>query len=70
MELARISAIAETGLRLRRDLVDELLTGTDEGSVVARAEARGYDLKRPHRVIVIESTPDGPDFEPLLHAGQ
>lgn len=41
MELARLTGIAETEQRLRRDLVDELLSGTDEGSAIARAEAFG-----------------------------
>src|SRR6185312_6342288 len=44
MELARLSSITEAEIHLRRDLVDELLAGTDEMSAVARAEALGYDL--------------------------
>jgi sugar diacid utilization regulator len=68
MELVRLSAIAETELRLRRDLVDELLAGTaDEASALARAESLGYDLERPHRVIVVEGRPDTHD-ESLFHA--
>jgi DNA-binding PucR family transcriptional regulator len=54
MELARVRSLAESELRLRRDLVDELLNGTDEESGLARAMALGYDLQRPHRVVVIE----------------
>lgn len=54
MELARVRSLAEGELRLRRDLVDELLNGTDEDSGLARAMALGYDLQRPHRVVVIE----------------
>ncbi|HTF50650.1 MAG TPA: helix-turn-helix domain-containing protein [Pseudonocardia sp.] len=54
MELARVRSLAESELRLRRDLVDELLNGTDEESGLARATALGYDLQRPHRVVVIE----------------
>ncbi|WP_300007105.1 helix-turn-helix domain-containing protein [Pseudonocardia sp.] len=54
MELARVRSLAESELRLRRDLVDELLNGTDEDSGLARAMALGYDLQRPHRVVVIE----------------
>jgi DNA-binding PucR family transcriptional regulator len=41
-------------LRLRRDLVEELLAGTDETSALARAQALGYDLERSHRVVVVE----------------
>lgn len=54
MELARVRSLAESELRLRRDLVDELLGGTDEESGLARAMALGYDLQRPHRVVVVE----------------
>src|SRR5882757_4919494 len=52
MELARLRGIADTELRLRRDLVHDLLTGTDDAG--ARAEALDYDLRRPHRVVVVE----------------
>ena len=68
IELARLSSIAETELRLRRDLVDELLAGTDETIAIARAEALGYDLERPHRVVVVETGPDAPDRHELFHA--
>jgi sugar diacid utilization regulator len=54
MELARLRGIADTELRLRRDLVHDLLAGTDDESAQARAEALDYDLRRPHRVVVIE----------------
>jgi sugar diacid utilization regulator len=54
MELARIHSIAESELRLRRDLVEELLNGTTVGSAQNRAMALGYDLQRPHRVVVID----------------
>lgn len=54
MELARLRSIAETELRLRRDLVEELLAGTDEDSALARAHALGHDLERRHRVVVVE----------------
>ena len=54
MELARIRSLAEGELRLRRDLVEDLLAGTDEESAVSRAQALGYDLERPHRVLVVE----------------
>jgi sugar diacid utilization regulator len=54
VELARLWSIADTELRLHRDLVDDLLSGTDEASAIARAEAIGYDLERTHRVVVVE----------------
>jgi sugar diacid utilization regulator len=54
MELARVQSLAESELRLRRDLVEEVLNGTGEESALARATALGYDLQRPHRVVVVE----------------
>jgi sugar diacid utilization regulator len=54
MELARLRGIADTELRLRRDLVHDLLTGTDDEGAQARAEALDYDLHRPHRVVLVE----------------
>jgi sugar diacid utilization regulator len=54
MELARLRGIADTELRLRRDLVHDLLAGTDDESALARAEALDYDLRRPHRVVIVE----------------
>lgn len=64
MELARLRGIADAELRLRRDLVHDLLAGTDDESAQARAEALDYDLRRPHRVVVVEGkgrtrAPDG-----------
>ncbi len=47
MELARLRSLAEAELRVRRDLVEELLAGTDEESALGRAQALGYDLERP-----------------------
>jgi DNA-binding PucR family transcriptional regulator len=54
MELAHLQSMAEAELRLRRDLVEELLAGTDEEGALARARALGHDLQRPHRVVVVE----------------
>lgn len=54
MELARLRSLEEGELRLRRDLVDDLLNGTDEESALARASALDYDLQRRHRVVVVE----------------
>ncbi|WP_328456784.1 PucR family transcriptional regulator [Amycolatopsis sp. NBC_00438] len=53
LELSHQRSLAEAELRLRRDLVDDLITGTDDGSVYARAEAIGHDLRRPHHVVVL-----------------
>jgi sugar diacid utilization regulator len=68
MELARLRSLAETELRLRRDLVEELLSGTDESSAVARAQALGYDLEKPHRVVVVEGHGRVRDTSAFVHA--
>jgi DNA-binding PucR family transcriptional regulator len=71
MELARLQSLAETELRLRRDLVEDLLAGTDQESALARAQALGYDLERLHRVVVVvvegQGRADG-GADPLFHA--
>jgi sugar diacid utilization regulator len=54
VELARLWSIAETELRLGRDLVDELLSGTDEADAIARAQAVGYDPECTHRAVVVD----------------
>jgi hypothetical protein len=51
MELAHQRGVAELELRLRRELLDELLEGTDSASAYARAAAVGHDLRGPHHVI-------------------
>lgn len=68
MELARVRSLAESELRLRRDVVDELLNGTDEESGLARATALGYDLQRPHRVVVVEGRGRTRDTDALFQA--
>jgi DNA-binding PucR family transcriptional regulator len=69
MELARLRGLAESELRLRRDLVEELLAGTDEDSALARAQALGYDLERRHRVVVVEGRGlAGADDDAFFHA--
>ena len=52
-ELAHLRELAEVELRLRRQLIDDLLEGTDETSAYARAEAVGDDLRRTHYVVVV-----------------
>jgi sugar diacid utilization regulator len=68
MELARLRSIADTELRLQRDLVHDLLAGTDDESAQARAEALDYDLRRPHRVAVIEGRGRSQAHDALLTA--
>jgi sugar diacid utilization regulator len=68
MELARLRGIADTELRLRRDLVHDLLDGTDDASALSRAEALDYDLRRPHRVVIVEGRGRARAHDALLGA--
>jgi sugar diacid utilization regulator len=54
MELARQRSVADTEVRVRRDLVEDLLSGGSTETVLARGEAFGRDLSQPNRVIVCE----------------
>jgi sugar diacid utilization regulator len=67
IELSRRWELAETERRLGRDLMDELLTGVDVHLALARAKARGHDLSRPHRVLVIEPL-NSQDAHEFFHA--
>ncbi|MGQ0464379.1 MAG: PucR family transcriptional regulator [Sporichthyaceae bacterium] len=53
LELSHQRALAEGELRLRRDLLEELLTGTDLQGARDRARALDYDLDRPHRIVLV-----------------
>jgi sugar diacid utilization regulator len=66
VELARLRGLADSELRVRRELVQDLLAGTDDQSAYQRAEALGYDLGRPHRAVVVEVT--GHPDDDLLYA--
>lgn len=54
LEFAHQRVLAETELRLRRDLVEELLAGTDDESAYQRAEAIGHNLRVAHTVTVLD----------------
>jgi sugar diacid utilization regulator len=68
MELARLRSLEETELRLGRDLVEELLSGTDDESALTRAQLQGYDLERPHRVVVVEPDAGVDNSDEFFHA--
>lgn len=55
LELSHRRSLAEMQLNLRRELVDDLLAGTDANGAYARAEAMGYDLRRQHYVVAVHS---------------
>jgi sugar diacid utilization regulator len=69
-EIARMQSVAETDAHLRANLVLDLIAGTgpDLDAMLNRAQAVGYDLARPHRVLVIETARDKDDIDLLLHA--
>ncbi|MFE2988535.1 hypothetical protein [Streptomyces sp. NPDC059262] len=52
--LTHMRELTEVELRLRRQLIDDLLEDTDGTSAYARAEAVGHDLQR---IIAVVSTP-------------
>jgi sugar diacid utilization regulator len=68
VELARLRGLADTEFRVRRELVQDLLAGTDDESSYRRAEALGYDLGRPHRVVVVEAAQRSVAHDDVLHA--
>jgi sugar diacid utilization regulator len=68
MELARLRSLADTELRVRRELVDHLLCGADEESALALAQTLDYDLERPHQVLVVEGRGRRRDEEAFFHA--
>src|SRR5260370_32779699 len=70
VELARLRGLADTELRVRRELVQDLLTGTDDESAYLRAEALGYDLAPPHQVAVLEVAEGSPAHEDVLLAAR
>jgi sugar diacid utilization regulator len=53
LEFTHQHKLAEVELRLRRELVDDLITGTDDASAYARSEAVGHDLHGAHYVVVL-----------------
>jgi PucR-like helix-turn-helix protein/diguanylate cyclase with GGDEF domain len=54
LELSHQRNLAEIELGVRRDLIDDLLEGTDRDGAYARADALGHDLRRPHYVVVVQ----------------
>jgi sugar diacid utilization regulator len=53
LELSHLRNLAEVELRVHRDLVDDLIAGTDDESAYARADAIGHDLRGPHHVVML-----------------
>jgi sugar diacid utilization regulator len=70
MEIARVRNIAEIDTRQRTNLVLDLVTGEDADAVTLlnRAQALGYDLGRPHRVVAVEARGGGDEIDLFFHA--
>src|SRR5260370_19177702 len=68
MALRRLRGIADTERRLRGELVHDLVAGTDDESALIRAEALDYDLRRPHRVVIVEGKGSARARDALLTA--
>ena len=68
MEFARMQTLADAEARLRGDLVIELIEGADLPGALNRAQALGYDLGRPHRVVVAEGCHTSEQAGNFFHA--
>ena len=60
VELSHQRNLVEIEVNLRRELVDDLVAGTDEDGAYARAGALGHDLHGPQYVVVVHC-PGGAD---------
>ncbi|MCA0331401.1 MAG: helix-turn-helix domain-containing protein [Actinobacteria bacterium] len=69
IELSRQHSLAETELRLGRDLAADLLAGIGDDAQ-RRARALGYDLSRPHAAVVVEPGPRAAADDPLVLEAQ
>lgn len=54
MEMAHRRSLAEVELRLRRELVEDVLSGHADESTFDRAAAIGHDLHQPHYVVAVQ----------------
>jgi sugar diacid utilization regulator len=68
MEAARLQTESESRARARSNLVLELVIGEEGPGVVNRAQALGYDLGRPHRVVALDGRPSGEEIGVFLDA--
>jgi sugar diacid utilization regulator len=68
MEVARLQNMAQAGTRLQTNFVLDLVGGADGAMLLNRAQALGYDLGRPHRVVVVEAYDGDDDIDTFFHA--
>ncbi len=67
-ELARLRGLVDAELRLRGELVNDLLNGMDDDAAAVRAEVLGHDLNRPHRVVLVQGSSVESESGDFLHA--
>ena len=69
MEVARQQVLDGPPRGARAHLALDLVNGADELTSLGRAQALGYDLARPHRVVALECGPGpGDQDEVFFHA--
>jgi DNA-binding PucR family transcriptional regulator len=68
MEFARLQTLAVAEARLRSDLVAELVEGVEGAQALSHALTLGYDLGRPHRVVVVEGCHGDDQADDFFHA--
>ena len=69
MEVARQQSLDGSLRGARGRLALDLVNGADELTSLSRAQALGYDLARPHRVVALECRPGrGDQHEVFFHA--
>ena len=68
MEIARLQSLAQADTRQRTNFVLDLVGGADGVMLLNRAQALGYDLGRPHRVVVVEAYDGDDDIDMFFHA--
>ena len=67
-ELARLQNLIETETRLHTNLVLGLVDeGADQTTIMNRAQALGYDLGQPHRVVLVDGSP-ADEIDMFFHA--
>jgi sugar diacid utilization regulator len=68
MEVARLQNLAQADTRLQTNFVLDLVGGADAGLLLNHAQALGYDLGRPHRVLVVEAYNGDDEIDTFFHA--
>ncbi len=70
MEFAQLQTLAQAEARLRSDIVVELVEAVEGPRALNHALALGYDLGRPHRVVVVEGRYGDDQADDFFHAVQ